>query len=366
MKKPRKTKRTTELEIGPERELIEGCVQALREQVPVELRVYGFEIAGTDPRARQDARAELKIEGRACNYVVEVKHALREQHVGPILHRALQLEELGERLLVCTTRVPRDVGQTFRENNIAYLDLGGNAFLRDEGVYIHVVGRRNIAITRGPKDLTGTDIRLLGVFLRDEDAGEVTLTELAERAGVAIGAVGKGRERLVELRVLERAAKKQWRVVNREEGLRRFAEGWATKVRHKLKPRGFRMLNAKGKGDLEQRAKKKMPGLGCLLGGERAAAHMVRFLKTDHATLHVVPGTAQQVAGALLLAPDENGPIVILDRYGRGDEQVQPRRPAFPLAHPLLVWAECMVVPDERVAQVARVLSDKYLMRTDD
>lgn len=341
-----------------ERDLLEGCLEALRKLVPAEIRKLAWEPARTP---QPDALLELELDGQGMRHVIEVKRHLRPAHVGPLVHFAKQLAATGDRLLVCADRVPDGVGRQLRQHEVAYLDLGGNAYLRGPNVYVLITGRHTALGRRGRRDLTGTEVRLLGVFLRDQDAGEAVQEELATRAGIALGAVGQGREKLLELRILELTGKRQWRVVDRAEGLRRFAEGWGTVVRHKLRPRAYRPLMLKGPDDLERRLKVAGPKLGCLLGGERAAGHLTAGLRTEHATLHVPPGTQRNAAKALKLVPDVDGPITLLERFGLGDECRFPDLPGVPLVHPLLVWAECLTVPDERVAQVARELRDQLL-----
>jgi Transcriptional regulator, AbiEi antitoxin, Type IV TA system len=97
------------------------------------------------------------------------------------------------------------------------------------------------------------------------------------------------------------------------------------------------------------------------MGGERAAGHLTGGLRTEHATLHIPAGTQLAIAKALKLAPDADGPMTLLERFGKGDEYRFPDLPGVPLMHPILVWAECLMVPDERVTQVARQLHDQLL-----
>lgn len=351
MQDPPTTERTGAPKPPPraDRDLLDACLEALQRLAPTQ----GGGPVIAHRRPGPDLHMDLQLDGHDVAYAVEVKRALRPAHVGPLAHYARQLEERGERLMVCADRIPDKLGEELRTRDVAYIDLGGNMYLRAPGVYVMVTGRPPVEARRGRQNLTGTDVRLLGVFLRDPDAGEAVQTELAERAGVALGAVGRGREKLVRLGLLDRTAARRWAVNDRAKGLRRFAEGWAAVVRHKLRPRGYRMLETPGRGALEDRLGRAGPELGCLVGGELAAEHLTRFLYTDHATLHVPADRQKEVTRALMLVPDEEGPITLLERYGRGDEYRLPELPGTPLAHPLLVWAECLTIADERVAQTA-------------
>ncbi|MCB9916637.1 MAG: hypothetical protein H6828_16040 [Planctomycetes bacterium] len=113
-----------------------------------------------------------------------------------------------------------------------FLDRAGNAYLEGEGYLLDVRGHRQVtADAPRLRPLSAADARLLLVFLRDEDAGTCTQVELARRAGIAQSSVGRTREHLVSHRILERLAKKRWRLQDRALGLRRFGECWPTLLR---------------------------------------------------------------------------------------------------------------------------------------
>jgi hypothetical protein len=333
-------------------ELVRDCLEALTELVPAEAHVM---LEGDGGGPRTDVVLEVRVGDRRARYVVEVKRRLNREGVGPLRHLAQARAERGERLLVCADRIGDELGAELRERELPYLDLGGNAFLPGPELYVTIVGRRPATRAVGRGRLTANQVKLLEVYLRDADAEQLVMKDLAKRAGIALGAVGKARERLAELGILEPLEGKRWRVANRAEGLERFAEGWAAALREKLGPRRYRMI-APGGETLEERLAEGPADPGCLLGGERAAAHMTQFLETEHATLHAPRGMRGDVAARLGLVPDQEGPLTLLDRHGRGDEYRLPGLPGVPLAHPLLTWAECQMVPDERVVHTAAKL----------
>lgn len=336
-----------------ELDLVADCAAALERVTDAKVRVRDGQ-ARRAGAVRPDAHLRAQLAGQTLEYAVEVKRTLRDEAIGPITHLAREWADHGERLLLCATRVPDRLGGLLRENDVDYLDTDGNVHLHGPGVFVLVQGRKPTRPQRTRPGLRGTDIRLLGVFLRDADAGEQIQTELARRAGIALGAVGKARAQLARLGVLEPAGPRRWRVRDRADGLRLFGEGWATLVRGRLRPRNFHLVEGLVRGTLEERITAAAPDLAILLGGERAAAHLTGFLDTDHATLHVAREDRRPAVDALGLVPAEDGPIQMLDRYGEGDVRIPGTLPETPLAHPLWVWAECLTVRDERVAQAAR------------
>lgn len=340
-------------------ELVRACIEALKALVPIDLGKPAKQRARRD--LLNDQELELVLDGQRGRFAVETLATLRLPQVAPLAHHARQLAKRGEHLLVCAPRIPDPIGQELRANGIAYMDLGGNAWLHARGLYVLCTGRPPVARRIGRQNLRGTDVRLLGVFLAKAQAGEARQTELAQQAGIALGAVGAARDRLTELGILEQLDTRHWHVRDRKEGLRRFAEGWTTVVRHKLGPRTYRRLGGKGPDDLERRLKKLGPELECLLGGELAAARLTGHLTTERATLHVPRDHRAELVEALTLVPDEHGPVTLLDRYGLVDAHPLPAPRGAALAHPLLAWAECLAVPDERVAQTAELLYTKLL-----
>lgn len=347
----------------PQRELVEACLEALKQAAPAKVRAQWRPPAGGPPGAV--AAVEVGLAGEPVRYAIEVRKTLAGPLVGPLVNLARQWKEAGTPMLLCTDRVTDKLGEELREEGVAYLDRGGNAHLPGPLLNILILGRQPAKIHRRRQNVKGTEARLLGVFLREPAAGEATQKELAGQAGIALGAVGAAREKLVDLGILDRRGERQWRLRDRELGLQRFAEGWAAVIRHKLEPKTFRMLRPEGRGTLLEQLAAMDPEHGCLLGGELAAAGLTRFLDTEHATLHVPAGKRAAVATDLLLVPDANGNMTMLDRYGTGD-QFEPRpRGGAAWIHPLWIWAECLTVPDDRVAQVARMVHDQYLAGAD-
>jgi hypothetical protein len=338
---------------------LEACLDALQEHLACKARLLVAQHSETGGLPMQQVQMEL--DGQVADFDPVVLPTLRPAQVGPLVHRIRQLEAQGLRPLVCTARIPDPVGHELRAHQVAYLDRSGNAWLCAPGIRILVTGRPPTGGRAGRLGLRGTEIRLLGVFLRDRAAGARIQTELAEQADIALGAVGSARDQLTRLGLLERTGKRCWRLRDRAAGLERFGAGWATAVRDKLRPQTYRVLDLPGRGDLEERIAATGSKLGCLLGGERGAAHLTGHLSTEHATLHVPQGQRKQIISALALAPDPLGPLTMLDRYGREDRYDLPGLPQVPLIHPIWIWAECLTLVDERVVQTAARLREQLL-----
>ncbi len=347
-----------------DRELLDACLERLQANLPIEAEV----LEGTHQDGHAfgaDFELEFQLDGVRETFAVETKGNVRPQLVPPLVHQAHRLADRGRKLLVCAERIPAAAGRELRDHGIAYLDRGGNAFLRAPGWLVYIEGRQVAQRQRTPRKHTETQIRLLGEFLKNPKAGELLQTDLASRAGVALGAIGKRREELVQLGILDRVDKRLWALRDREKGLLRFAEGWAARVRPGLRPRTYRYIDTKtrptGFVPEDQAAQQ-----GYLIGGERAAGTLTGYLRTEHTTLHVPPQNRNLLAKDLGLVPDPGGTITLLDRFGQGDELQQGDRDRRALAHPLLIWAECQMVPNHRVAEVAQQMYERLLEQPHD
>jgi len=132
-------------------------------------------------------------------------------------------------------------------------------------------------------------------------------------------------------------------------------------VRARLDPRRYRALGPKWIEQLPKRL--AVLGDRCLLGGELAAARLTGGLQTQHVTLHVPAGGHGEIAAELGLVVDPDGPVTLLERFGRGDGVVDPAQKGSWLAHPLLIHAELVAIGEERLAPAVEAIWQRWLAR---
>ncbi len=355
-----KDKKTLNGATGGEREFVAAYLQALELDGEPFIAHWIDEpdLAPIHP----DGLARIRFRAEEIEYAVQVKRAIGKNNMGVVLELARQLNARDMRLLICTPYVPPHIAKEFKEHAIDYLDEAGNALIRGDATYIQIGGFKPKPTTIFTRALTATDTKILGAYLAEQETRQMLIKNLATTAGIAIGAVGKAREKLKAHGLLTNHGKRDWRIQNRAKALMTFAEHWGTQLRPKLAPTAYMPINTDEHGPLEQRIAalelgdhKANPDY--LIGGEYAAALMTKHLRTDFATFHVREGQTRLFARQLNLAPAPDGPVTILERFGTYD------RPASdPLAHPLLVWAECLHAKNERAAQAAEIIYDRHLI----
>jgi hypothetical protein len=354
-----------------ERELVAACLAALKlDGGPLITRwtdeptLYQAPqgIGGIKRQLCPDGIARIEFRGEELDYAVEIKRLIGKNNIGAILNIGKLMKKQEMRLLLCAPYIHPLIARFLREAEIDYVDETGNALIRGNTTYIQIGGNKPKQKTNFTRALTATDTKLLGAYLANVETEKMLIKDLATTAGIAIGAVGKAKMKLKAHGLLANHGKRDWRIQNRAKALTTFAEHWGTRLRPKLAPTTYMPINTDEHGPLEQRIAalgfgKHTTNLEYLIGGEYAAALITQFISTDFATLHVQEDQTRLLAKQMGLVPAPDGPVTILERFGTYD------RPASGnVAHPLLVWAECLFAQNERVAQAAEIIYQRHLI----
>ncbi len=300
-----------------------------------------------------DPDARLRIDGPQGprEWAIEYKGRLDERTLGPLMQRLRDLANRDGRALLFTDHVTPRIAERMRELGLAFVDAAGNAHLVDEGLYVFIQGRKPEPQARGTRRaLHAAGWKLVFALLQGTGAG-ATHRELAERAGIALGGVGRILREL-ELRGWIRV-RPEGRIdlVERAALLRAWDEGYLHTLRAKLFVRTCRarpgtdldaIVTAIAKAGLEDQVE---------IGGELGANLWTRTLRPARAALHLRDVDPADVMRRLELLPDRNGPIDLFAAFGARTPRAPKEKVAK--ADPLLVHAELLALPDNRLAEAA-------------
>jgi hypothetical protein len=268
----------------------------------------------------------------------------------------------GEASLLVSEHVTEEAGRILRSKGACYLDAAGNCHLRQGPLLALVCGQE--AAERGSSErptraFNAAGLKLIFVLLAREEAAGWTYRRLSKAAGASRGAVGYVMEDLRRLGFLEEAEGKR-RLRQRPELLERWAQRFAERLRPNLSRGRFRFVGENAPGQWRQL--KLDPG-ETRWGGEPAADLLVGDLRPKQLTLYSRKKTSE-VCQALGMAPDEEGPIEILDMFwdpGALEDREAPALGAPESVPPLLVYADLVAGADPRGVDTARRLRKKYL-----
>lgn len=311
------------------------------------------EVPARGPGPQPDALIRLVEGGRNWVYWAECKaqvdrvatlHAAQEQMRGfP-----------GQGILIAPHLTP-DLAMRCREMGLAFLDAAGNAYLKQEGLHIQVVGQRpDKTLFRTGKPMRAFDrtgLRVVFALLADTDLLQAPYRNIAKAAGVALGTVGWILTNLRENGFLVEDGQGNRRWIDRNRAVQAWVTNYPLRLRERLRPRRFTAKEP----DWWRNATPEIDG-GCW-GGEVAAAKLEGDLVPKTVTLYL-PEERNAFLAKYRLKADPQGLIEVLDTFW--DLPPVGRMPAG-IAPPLLVYADLQGIGDPRTLEQAKVIHDRYL-----
>ncbi|MBL8861736.1 MAG: hypothetical protein JNK02_06955 [Planctomycetes bacterium] len=353
MKQPRPQTARTARTLEPQLETLRGLGLKARTLVPAQKRRAGRDLRPVD--------AWIRLEGPfgALDWAVEHKTRVDPAAIGALQHRIRDLEKQEGRAILFTQYAAPGVADRLRELDIRFVDAAGNAFLQEEGLFVWVRGRRPELAPAGTRRALHTaGIKLLFVLL--QGVGEAwTQRTLAARAGIALGGVGGALRELEQRGWIRMKTQGAVELLDPAAMLAHWDEGYLQTLRPKLFLRTCRRrpgteLDALADGIVAAGLTGRVH-----VGGELGAALLTRGLRPTRAALHIDGPDPNDVMRRLGLLPDREGDVDLLRAFGA--EPGEERGDRTHTADPLLVRAELLTQPDDRLIEVAERLRIDFI-----
>jgi hypothetical protein len=322
-------------------------------------------------QARQpDAYVEIGKGPQKLQLVVETKLRPRTGQAGAILAHLRQFDRPG---LLIAEYIDPQFADELRRQNLFFIDLAGNAYLKGEGLLIWVTGRKDILRIRTERDtrraFRPTGLRVIFALLCRPELVEKNYRTLAAAADVALGTVQWVMRDLREEGYIVARGRKERRLVELERLLNEWALGYARDLRQRLLFGRYEAKNFDAWRNLELTPYK------AVWGGEAAAALLTGYLKPETLTLWVEQ-IAPRLVTALGLKEAERGPVEIREQFWKSslldadphyDDLFQPdrdvRRLEVPreVAPPVLVYAELLALGEARALETAEQIRHEWI-----
>lgn len=319
------------------------------------LKETGLQVRFEDYKAH-GADGFLYIDKTGEKLIAEIKKWTTHIPVGTLINKMKEIAILGDGVLIADYINPK-MAEKLKAADIQFLDTAGNAYLNKYPIYICVTGKKlkeKHALDK-PKGraFQPTGLRVLYEFLVDKNLINAPYREIADRANVALGAVGWVIRDLNEQGFLIET-KKERRLTNYNELLDKWAENYPQKLRKKLLLGNFTT-------DEADWWKKIDPcDYNAVWGGEIAAAKYTNYLTPKDATIYI-PKEKRNLFlkdARLRRAQELEKPhftIELLEPLGEHFENQAG------LAHPILVYADLLATANTRNIETAQRLREQYL-----
>jgi hypothetical protein len=338
-------------------ELAQAALDALYSSTGVQGRLVP--LPGKMPHnAREpDAAFELTVNGKRQFFFVECKTvADRFAVLAQVKHQTDHYKKPG---LLVSPHLTAKMAEHCRAIGLNFIDTAGNAYLSAPGLYVFVNGQKTPAIAtqaNNRSSANSSSLRMIFALLTNPELFRASYREIANAAGIALGAVGPVFQDLENRGLISSADKEQGRQLLEPT---RLVDEWTAnypiKLRPKLHERRFQATDFDWWKDVSPTK------FHAWWGGEVAADRMTGILKPATQTLYIAPIEMRSSLQALVtkyrLRADPQGPIEIREAFWN-----LPRNGAHPeLAPPLLVYADLMTSLDSRNLAVAKTIREQVM-----
>lgn len=281
-------------------------------------------------RANYDALLTLNH----TQFVVESRSAVRTSNQGLIIS---QLEELkinnSRPIILIAEYISKRATQKLKKRGINYIDVSGNAFIKNQDLAIFIEGQKNTKKnkTNQSRAFQETGLKIIFHLLNNPENLQDSYRRIAEQADVSVGSVSNVMAELEALNYLLKTNDK--RVLKNKAEL---VERWVVDYNATLRPRIFR----KSMRFIDQDQLKNWHNIdlhtengSILWGGEPGGAILTESLRPEQFTVFTDLDLSY-VANKLRLVPSEAGTVEVLQKFWKNNETNNQVAPA------LLVYAD--------------------------
>lgn len=312
-----------------------------------------------------DGDITFETNDKKIRFIFEVKKHVQPHTVNHLLVQAAQTKHLKtDGLLLLADYINPSVAQMLKQSKINFIDTAGNLFVNVRNLHVSVEGKRArvLSVMKPPRVWGNTGLRLLYTLLLHPEAINQPYRHLASSTDVSLGAIGWIIRDLKEGGYLHPTAKDEFKLVRRKELMMRWVEEYGAKLRPRLVINSYRSFAQDEKEVLPAfRNFALVHGIQWALTGGVAADEVIHHYRGPYLTVFVSDWIQDSALKDLNWAPIEGGPITLLRAFSSQIFNDWTSNSAYPVAHPLLIYAELVYGGGERELETARLIYSEYL-----
>lgn len=295
-----------------------------------------------------DGIVTIRIKDDEFRFFADVKREIRNHQLPDIYKRANEYENL---IIIAQYIYPK-IKEQLREKNIAYLDTYGNAYIRTNTNLIWLEHGRKPDKEKNIRNraFTKTGIKVLFLYLHNDEWVNLPYRTIANMAGVALGTIPPVIDALKQLGYLINIDEKRYQLVNKEELLNKWAEAYGEKLKPALKIGNFFAKTL----DKDNWKNFQFNDYTMNWGGEPAADLLTNYLKPDKLTIYTTK-TTKELMIDYNFYPDENGQTAIFRKFWEIPHELPHTVP------PVLIYADLINTNDSRCIETAKMIFNEYI-----
>jgi hypothetical protein len=316
-----------------------------------------------------DGKLTLIInDNQQINYIFVIKNSLNVNTLDSTLEYFYYFKQLvtnNHHCLLITNNLPKFIVEQFLENRIEFLDTNGTIYLNNQNLYILVRNNINIDSKRkfNKKKITKETLLLTFLFVKEPKFLEKIYNTklLAKLAGIRFQYISQNIEILINLGYLEKLGNGEYIITDYLKLLERWEIGYIETLRPSLFIETYRTLKPENFIDTSSKLIEIVKNNNILIGGELGASILTNNLRPISAVLHLPENqNYRELMVKLRLVPDPEGNITFLRTFGKENGYLL-RENDLLIADPLLIHAELMMIPDDRIKEIAQQIYYQYI-----
>jgi hypothetical protein len=283
---------------------------------------------------------------------VEAKNEIRKENEGLLISLMAPFEGKADSKIIVAKYIAADTAQNLKANNINYLDVSGNCYIKTKDLLIHIIGQKvqRKQKTNQAKAFQETGIKLIFHLLSNPENLQFSYRELAELADISTGSVSNIMTELEAQRFILKTKKKRI-LKNKPELLERWIIAYHDVLRPRLLKKQMRFIK-----NLSLNEQFLLDDI-VLWGGEPGAAILTKHIIPEQFTIYTDKNW-QDLGTTIGLVPDNNGKVEVLHQFWEKENGKYYEKHIVP---PLLIYADLMGSGYGRNIETAKIILENEL-----
>jgi len=329
-------------------EVIHKAVDLLKDQTGCKVRFHDKCGDAND----FDGYLELINNQQTYKWVVQFKNELTANYLLRLKDLANNIKK-GRQLIIITGYANPGIRKQLRKMEIDFLDAAGNAFMRQDIVFIKIDGHQRLAEPEKLKNraFTNAGLKVLFYFLYDPVNVNKTIREIAADTDTALDTVHKTMNALIQMKHILKVNEKEYRLIHAKELLDRWIQDYELKLKTRIFIGTFRFAR---KEDELQWKNIKLDKEETFWGGETAGAILTNYLNPEFLTLYTTC-TKNELAEKYKLLPDAKGIVMVYNKFWKFKHTENNTVPA------ILAYTDLITTGDDRCIETAKIIYNELL-----
>jgi len=331
--------------------LLINALQVFEETTGIPVDVMAEDI----PMPAGYADAEIRL-GDMPPLIAEIKKTLRPANLGAALANLKRFNRAG---ILVTEYITPQMADTLKEMDIPFLDIAGNAYVKEANTFIFITGRKlpKDLVTQGQnRAFRAAGLKVIFTLLALKGQLKAPTREIAYNAGVANGTVGNVLKDLEQIGFVYRSKTQGIVIENKEKLIDNWVEAYPRELRPQLKAQRFQILHPDWWKEFtyDRWQKNQM-----WLGGEPAAELLTQYLHPEKITVYGRPDFKKLAQVVKQPMRDKNGNFELLEPFW--NFEIEELDAVHRVCPPLLVYADLVATGEARHLDAANLIREKYL-----